>query len=125
MKRSELQHPLDQALRCVYWVAALVLCAAGLAGPAHAAGSVVKTAPKMTQAVAQAKPMPSAFDGLPCASCYLAPAPTVHGFTGEFEEPKQAAWQLLAKPSPTEKPLGLPKREESVPLRVAYCCWRN
>lgn len=126
MKRSELQHPLDQALRRVHLVAALVLCAAGMAGPAHAAGSVMKTVPEMTQAVARANPMSRAFDGLPCASCYMAPAPTVHGFTGELEEPKQAAWQLLAKPSAsTQKPLDLPKREESVPLRVTYCCWRN
>lgn len=47
----------------------------------------------------------------------MAPAPTVHGFTGEPEAPKQAARQLLAKPSPTGKPLDLPKREESVDAR--------
>jgi hypothetical protein len=34
----------------------------------------MKTVPEMTQAVARANPMPSAFDGLPCASCYLAAA---------------------------------------------------
>lgn len=111
MKRSELQHHLGQALRRVHLVATLVLCAAGLVGPAHAAGSVVKTVPEMTQAVAQANPMSSAFDGLPCASCYMAPAPTVHGFTGEYEEPKQAAWQLLAEPSASaQKTLYLQKR---------------
>lgn len=125
MKRSELYSHCARALQRALQAAALAFFAAALAGPAHARGSVVNTAPAMEQAVAQANPMPTAFDGMPCASCYLAPVPTVHGFTGEFEEPIQAAWQLLAKPSPTEKPLDLPKREESVPLRVAYCCWRN
>lgn len=125
MKRPELYTRRARALQRALQAAALAFFAAALAGPAHAIGSVVNTAPAMAQAVAQANPMPSAFDGLPCASCYLAPAPTVHGFTGELEEPNQAAWQLLAKPSTIEKPLDLPQREESVPLRVAYCCWRN
>lgn len=126
MKRLECLHSSSRALRRAWQAAVFALCAAGFAGSALATGPVVKAVPEMAQAVAQADSMPSAWDGLPCASCYLAPAPAVHGFTGEYEEPKQAAWQLLAKPSASaQKPLDLPKREESVPLRVAYCCWRN
>ena len=127
MKRLECLHRSSRAIRRACQAAVFALCAAGFGGPALAAGSVVKTVPEMTQAVAQADPMPSALDCLPCASCYLAPAPAAHGFTGEVEEPKQTAWQLLAKPSNSvQQPLDLPEREAPVSLRVAYCCcWRN
>lgn len=126
MKRPERQHHLDQALRRALLMAALVLFAAGLANPVQAASLTMKAVPEMTQAGAQKKPMSGAMNGLPCASCYKALAPAVHGFTGEQEEPKQAVWQLLAQSSASAKnPLNLPKREGGLPLRVAYCCWRN
>lgn len=126
MKRPELQHHFDQMLRCALLVAALVLGAAGLASPAQAAGSIMKTVPEMTQAGAQKEPMPGAMNGVPCMGCYMAPAPAMHGLTGEQEQPKQAGWLLLAQSSASAKTLqDQPTRETGVPLRVAYCCWRN
>lgn len=126
MKRSELYLRCTRALQRALQAAALALVAATLAGPAHALGAVASTVPAMAEVVAQEIPMPSELDCLPCASCYLAPAPTAHGFTGEAEEPRQAAWQLLTKPSASaQKPRDLSKTEASVPLRVANCCWRN
>lgn len=126
MKRPELQYRLDQALRCALLLAALLLGAAGLAIPAQAAGSIMKVVPEAIQADAQEYPMSGAMNGVPCMSCYMAPAPAMHGFTGEQEEPKQARWQSLAQFSAPAKNLqDPPKRERGVPLRVAYCCWRN
>lgn len=126
MNLSDLYFRCTRALQRALQAAALAFVAAALAGPAHALGAVASTVPAMTQAVTREKPMPSAFDCFPCASCYMAPAPTAHGFTGEAEEPKQAAWQLLTKPlASAQKPRDLSKTEANVPLRVAYCCWRN
>ena len=125
MKRPEREPPLRHALRRVHLAAAFVLCVAGPAGPVHAKGFVTATELQTTQTVAPANPMPGAFDGLPCVRCYQALAPTVQGFTRKSEAPKQAAWHQLPNPLMTEKHLDLPKREESVPLRVAYCRWRN
>ncbi|MBI2747427.1 MAG: hypothetical protein HYX45_17825 [Burkholderiales bacterium] len=86
----------------------------------------MKIVPEMAQSGAQENPMSGAMNGVPCMSCYMAPAPTTHGFTGEQEEPKQAVWQLLAQSSALAKNLlDLPKREGRLPLRVTYCCWRK
>ena len=126
MKRLELLRHLDQALRCAFLVAALLLGAAGLVSPAQAAGLTMKPVSEMTQAGAQTNPMSGAMNGVPCMSCYMAPAPAVHGFTGEQEEPKQAVWQLLAQSSAsTKNRLNLAKQKIGQPLRVTYCCWRN
>lgn len=126
MNRSELYLRCARALQRVLRAAALAFFAATLAGPVHALGAVASNVSAMAQAVAQENPMPSAFDCLPCASCYLAPAPTAHGFTGEADETRQAAWQLVTKPlASAQKPRDLSKTEASVPLRVANCCWRN
>lgn len=126
MKRLECLHRTSRALRRAWLAAVFALCAAGFAGPALATGPVAKAVPEMAQVAAQADSMPNAWDRLPCASCYLAPAPAVHSFTAETEDPKQTAWQFLAKPSNSaQQHLHLPEQEASVPLRVAYCCWRN
>ena len=109
---------------------ALVLCltlfgvgAEARSAPASSQEARPVMAPAMVS-MADAHQMPSLADCAPCAGCYIAPAPTTHGFSGEGKEPEAQVWHMHVVPVPTEG-WWLDTRGEHprLPVRIAFCCW--
>ena len=109
---------------------ALLLCLAlvGVGAEARSASASVQEArpviaPAMVS-MADAKPMPGLADCAPCAGCYIAPAPSTHGFSGEGKEPEAQAWHVQAVPVPTaDWWLDTGREHLRLPVRIAFCRW--
>jgi hypothetical protein len=54
---------------------------------------VQPTATEATMPMALGPAMPGALDCVPCAACYLAPAPSLQGFSGACRPPDEPSWQ--------------------------------
>ena len=109
---------------------ALLLCLTlvGVGAEARSASaSLQEVRPVMAPAMvsmADAHQMPGLADCLPCAGCYIAPAPATRGFSGEGKEPEAQAWHVQAVPVPTGDWWPDPGREHPrLQVRIAFCCW--
>ena len=103
------------------WV---LVCLALLGGGARASTPTrQELRPVMVSAMAsQSTPMAS--DGMPCATCCIAPAPSTHGFNGEGKEPESATWWVHDQRTPaTVRFLETGSSRVQVPIRIAYCRW--
>jgi hypothetical protein len=81
----------------------------------------VRAAPASTMATPD---MPTISHGMPCALCYVAPAPGSHGFTGDGNEPEALAWWVHAQSTPKKvRLLAVANRRDRVPIRIALCRW--
>ena len=92
---------------------------------APASSQVVRSvmAPAMVS-MADAHQMPGLAACLPCAGCYIAPAPATHGFSGEGKEPEAQAWHVQAVPVPTaDWWLDMGREHPRLPVRIAFCRW--
>lgn len=113
--------------RIVRWRLALgvvaFLCVALLAfGARAAAPSPEMSASAMAPVAAQSMPMASVC--MPCATCYVAPAPSAHTTTGEGKEAESATWWArdLTAPS-TVRFLVTETSRVPVPIRIRLCRW--
>jgi len=94
------------------------------------ASAAVPVMQQQTVMAADATPMsdavPMLADCKPCMYCYAAPASAVVGFS-EPGEPHEPTWLALAE-TPLVRPQALDswsRKQSPVPLRIAYCRWRN
>ena len=70
--------------------------------------------------------MPSLADCLPCAGCYIAPAPATHGFRSEGKEPEARAWHVHKVPVSTDDGcLHIGGEHQRLPVRIAFCRWMD
>lgn len=105
--------------------ASVLLCLALLGTGARASMPPV---PELRAAAAATMPStgtPMASDGMPCALCFVAAAPSPQTFAGEGKEPEPLTWWVHAQPTPSEarfRVLDIAPREH-VPIRVAFCRW--
>lgn len=59
-----------------------------------------------------------------CIGCYIAPAPSLHGFSGETQRPDEQAWPLHAnEPHAPTRTFDDGGRRASMPARIAFCRW--
>ena len=115
----------DRLCRWQAFVSAWVLvCLALLGGGVRASVPVLQEArPVMVSAMASPS-MPMASDGMPCATCCIAPAPSTHGFNGEGKEPETATWWVHDQRTPaTVRFLETGSSRIKVPIRIAFCRW--
>ena len=67
-----------------------------------------------------------AMDCPPSAGCYIAPAPSVHSPGGEGQQPEEPDWRVHAGLAlVVGEWVNTRDRPAQVPLRIAYCRWRN
>ena len=82
-------------------------------------------APAMVS-MADAHQMPGLANCLPCAGCYIAPAPATHGFSGEGKEPEARAWHVHKVPVSTDDGcLHIGGEHQRLPVRIAFCRWMD
>jgi len=105
---------------------ALILLLAWIGFGARAAVPVMQQTVMVTDTAPMSPAAPMLADCTPCVYCYAAPATAVEGFS-EPKEPEGPTWLALAD-TPLVRPKALDRwrRGQSlVPLRIAYCQWRN
>ena len=101
----------------VLWLC-LVLLGAGV----QAAPRAMQEAKATSAATMDSRSMPAFMDCMPCAGCYLAPAP--QGFSGEGKEPKELVWRVPAIPLPdADDWIDSGGWRPRVPVRIAFCRW--
>jgi len=103
---------------------AVFLCLALAGAGARASIAEMQQARRLQAPPAASHATPAAVDCMPCAGCYVAPAPSAHGCGGEGKEPDATGWQAQAAPSPrlrrSSETAGVRAR---VPVRIAFCRW--
>ena len=126
--------PLERQLRGHALSGALLLCLTlvGVGSEARSASASLQEArPVMAPAMvsmadAKPRPMPGLADCAPCAGCYIAPAPSTHGFSGEGKASEAQAWHVQAVPLPTaDWWLDSGGERPRLPVRIAFCRWLN
>ena len=100
----------------------LWLCLALLGAGVQAAPRAMQEAKATSAATMDSRSMPAFMDCMPCAGCYLAPAP--QGFSGEGKEPKELVWRVPAIPLPdADDWIDSGGWRPRVPVRIAFCRW--
>jgi hypothetical protein len=115
-------------LRTIAFVGAWVfLCLALVSGTSRASMTSMAPTAEARPMVASAMPaavMPQMLDCMPCAGCYVAPAPVAQGVSAEPGGTNEPAWRVHDPAQPdttqTSNPGGWPPR---LPVRIAYCRW--
>ena len=101
----------------------LILCLVLVSGDALASSARMAQARPVTSSAMPSAAMPQMLDCLPCARCYVAPAPVAVGVV-EPAGTDEPAWRVQdpALPYTTRDPDrgGGPSR---LPVRIAYCRW--
>ena len=118
MKRPESL----QGLRAFGGVAVL-LCLALLGMGAQASPSLVAPVPTIEASAMAPQSMPAAMDCLPCAICYISPAPSTQGFSGECKEAEAPAWRVHAAAELPTAFCDTGGWHLPLPVRIAYCRW--
>lgn len=68
--------------------------------------------------------MPMASDCMPCARCFIAPAPATQGGSGEFKESEPPTWWVHTRQTPaTVWHADSGSKRCSVPIRITFCRW--
>lgn len=102
--------------------AAVFLWVALLASGAGASAPPMQEMSASAASLVAAQSMPKASDRMPCALCYVAPAPSAHTTTGEGKEPESATWWARGQPIPsTVRFLAGEDSRVPVPIRIAFC----
>lgn len=108
------------------FVGTVWLCLALLGVDARAATSLVQEARPMAASVAGPHSPSSARDEWPCTACDVIPVPSVQELSGEAKEPELPGWQMHAVALADSGAWFQQQDSLSlVPLRIAYCRWRN
>ncbi len=116
---------VERAHRWCAIAAALVwLWLALIATGAHASSSATQEVRATPARAVTSQGMPEALDCMPCALCYIAPAPSSHVVTIEAKEFESITWWVHAQQAPTERRfLSNPRCREHVPIRISFCRW--
>lgn len=105
---------------------AVWLCLALLGMDARASTYLVQEARPMAAPMVGPHAPSSAMNDWPCTACDVIPAPSVQELSGEAKEPEIPDRQMHAVALPDSgawfQQLG---SSFQVPLRIAYCRWRN
>lgn len=89
--------------------------------PMQEVGPIIALA---TTEMADMQSIPATLDCRPCAVCYVAPAPSTHGFSGEYEEPEEPVWRVCARPAPDSAwRFDTGGWRPRWPVRIAFCRW--
>lgn len=117
--------PHERLRKCVASVyAGLILCLALPLSVARAEPFAMQEIAAFPMAAMSTPAMPEAMDCLPCASCYVAPAPATTGFVGKCRESLTLLrWirpqAYLTSCSSFDGGTG----RSRVPIRIAFCRW--
>lgn len=104
--------------------AAVFLCLALVAARARAAAPPMQEMSASAASAVAAQSMPMASDCMPCALCYVAPAPSAHTTTGEGKEPATVTWWAREPSIPsTVRFLAAESSRVPVPIRITLCRW--
>jgi hypothetical protein len=116
---------LERGHRWCAVAAALVwLCLALIATGAHASSSATQEVRAIPAHAMTSQGMPEALDCMPCALCYVAPAPISHVVTVEAKEFESFTWWVHLPSVPAEpQALSDPRYREHVPIRISFCRW--
>ena len=100
----------------------LWLCLALLGAGVQAAPRAMQEADASSAAAMDSRSMSAFVDCVPCASCYLAPAP--QGFSGKGKEPEEPVWRVPAAPlADADDRIDSGGWHPRVPVRIAFCRW--
>jgi hypothetical protein len=117
--------PAERLCRWAAIAAASVWLCLALIGTGVRASSLAMPEARATPAAAMtSRPVPAASDCMPCALCYIAPAPNSHAVTVEAKEFESFTWEVQVSPAPVERRvLSNPQCREHVPIRITFCRW--
>ncbi|MGH6627508.1 MAG: hypothetical protein ACRECD_13400 [Burkholderiaceae bacterium] len=101
----------------------LFLCLALLGTPAPASVAAMQEAKPLAAAAMASRSMPGVLDCAPCAGCYVGPAPTTHGFSGECKDAEAPAWREHGVPLSPTIFHDTGSCRPPLPVRIAYCRW--
>ena len=102
---------------------ALVLCLA-LLGIGRASAMETLQVRATVEAAMPAQGAPMLSDRMPCALCYVAPAPNANAFSSEGKEAESPTWWVHAPPAAaTVRILAIAHRRDRVPIRISFCRW--
>jgi hypothetical protein len=102
---------------------ALFLCLSLLGAGARASTLVMQEAGPIAISAMASEPMPTASDCMPCARCYVAPAPAAHGFSGECMTPDEPVWLVHAPTVSGAERFDTGGRQVRLPVRILYARW--
>lgn len=113
--------------RCTRWRAVIgatvLLCLASLGVAARTSVAAVLQTESPRHAGPISHAMPAVSDCLPCAGCYVAPAPSAHGFGGEGTEADAPQWRPQAVPLRNQQGCSTSEPHVQLPVRTAFCRW--
>lgn len=119
MSRAERVHRWAAIAAALIW-----LCVVLIGTGARASSSAVPEVRAMAAAAVASQGVPAALDCMPCALCYIAPAPSAHTVTVEAKEFESFTWWLPVPAAPAEHQfLSTPRCREHVPIRITFCRW--
>ena len=103
--------------------AALALSLVLLVAQARATVRVLEEARPAAASAMDSRPLPAAFDCMPCARCYVAPAPATHGSGGDDQPAEELRWHVQAPPAFSAIFSDTGGRYVALPVRIAFCRW--
>ena len=117
--------PAERVHRWAAIAAALVwLCLALIGTGARASTSGMSEVRATPAAAMTSQGSPAASDCMPCALCYIAPAPSLHVVTIEAKEFESFGWRVHVPPAlPERRFLANPRCREHIPIRITFCRW--
>ena len=117
--------PAERVHRWAAITAALVWLCLALIGTGARASTAAMPEVRATLAAAMtSQGIPAASDCMPCALCYIAPAPSSHGGTVEAKHFESITWWVHVPPEPAERRfVSNPRCREHVPIRITLCRW--
>ncbi|CAN7768084.1 hypothetical protein LJR175_007364 [Variovorax sp. LjRoot175] len=109
-----------QRWRALFGVA-LFLCLALPGAGAWASIPVMRETGPIAISAMASESMPTASDRMPCARCYVAPAPASHGFSGECREHEAPIWRVHAPSILEAEYFDTGGQLVRLPVRILYC----
>lgn len=119
MSPAERRHRWAAIATALVW-----LCLALIGTDAHASSSAMPEVWATPDAATTSQGVPAALDCMPCALCYVAPAPSSNVVTVVANEFESSTWWVHTPAAPTQRRfLSNPRCLEHVPIRIAFCRW--
>lgn len=102
---------------------AVLLCIA-LFGLGRAPATAMPEVRATAEAAMAAQSAPMLSERMPCALCYVAPAPNANAFSGEGKGTESPTWWVHAAPVVVAvRILATDRRLDRVPIRISFCRW--
>ena len=103
--------------------AALALSLVIIGTQADASALVLEEVRPTAATAMSSQSMPAAFDCMPCARCFVAPAPATHGSGGDDQAPEELRWHVPRPPAFNAIFFDTGSRYIALPVRIAFCRW--